>query len=166
MPAGPGVRVDTAMEVGQRVPPDYDPLIAKLMVHATDRPAAIARLRRALDETEIGGIQTTLPFDRAIAHDPSFAAGAMTTGWVDAHWDGPGQRAAAVERALLAAAHAAFGTSPSDDPSRSDDPTRSIDRTGHDQRRLADSSGHDGRGPSTAWQTAGLAAGVDRWPGS
>ena len=148
------------------MPPDYDPLIAKLMVHATDRPAAIARLRRALDETEIGGIQTTLPFDRAIAHDPAFAAGAMTTDWVDEHWDGPGQPVAAVERALLAAAHAAFGASPSDDPSRSDDPTRSIDGMGHDQARLAGSSGPDGRAPSSAWRTAGLAAGVDRWPGS
>ena len=59
MPSGPGIRVDTQIEAGDRVPSDYDNLIAKLMVHAHDRDAAIDRLRRALDETEIGGVQTT-----------------------------------------------------------------------------------------------------------
>ena len=144
MPAGPGVRVDTAMEVGQRVPPDYDPLIAKLMVHATDRPAAIARLRRALDETEIGGIQTTLPFHRAIAHDPSFAAGAMTTDWVDAHWDGPaagggGRRARRGRPCRLR--HVPVRRS---EPIRRSDP---VDRR----------DGHDhGRRPTRAATTAGV----------
>ena len=70
MPSGPGVRVDTAIEAGDRVPPEYDNLIAKVMVHAGDRDAAIDRLRRALDETEIAGIQTTLPFHRFVAARP------------------------------------------------------------------------------------------------
>jgi acetyl-CoA carboxylase, biotin carboxylase subunit len=88
MPSGPGVRVDTAMEPGERVPPDYDNLIAKVMVHAGDRSAALRRLRRALDETEIGGIQTTLPFHRFVAQDEAFAAGDVSTGWVGESWDG------------------------------------------------------------------------------
>ncbi len=108
MPAGPGVRVDTAVEPGERIPPDYDPLVAKLMVHAGDRPSAIERLRRALDETEIGGIQTTLPFDRFVVRDPSFIAGELSTGWVPERWDGPAERASAVRRALLTAGLAAI----------------------------------------------------------
>ena len=75
MPSGPGVRVDTAFEAGDRVPPDYDNLIAKIMVHAAIATRPSARLRRALDETEIGGIQTTLPFHRFVARSASFAAG-------------------------------------------------------------------------------------------
>ncbi len=67
MPAGPGVRVDTGIEDGDRVPAEYDNLIAKILVHAADRDAAIDRLARALDETEIAGIQTTLPFHRFVA---------------------------------------------------------------------------------------------------
>ncbi|HZC32893.1 MAG TPA: biotin carboxylase N-terminal domain-containing protein, partial [Candidatus Bathyarchaeia archaeon] len=64
MSAGPGVRLDTAVAAGERVAPDYDPLIAKILVVDADRPAAIGRLVRALDETLITGIQTTLPFHR------------------------------------------------------------------------------------------------------
>jgi acetyl/propionyl-CoA carboxylase alpha subunit len=102
MPAGPGVRVDTAIEAGERVPPEYDNLVAKIMVHAGDRTHAIQRLRRALDETEIAGIQTTLPFHRFVACDPSFAAGEVTTGWVAEHWDGPASRDTAARIAQLA----------------------------------------------------------------
>ena len=157
MPAGPGVRVDTAIEPGERVPPDYDPLIAKLMVHAADRPAAIDRLRRALDETEIGGVQTTLPFDRFVVRDASFRAGELSTGWVPEHWDGPGQRAEAVHRALLAAGLAAIGSS--------ERATPPADRPGS---AWASSPGPaDGAAASnrpSRWRTAGLVAGNDRWP--
>ena len=75
MPSGTGVRVDTAGEAGARVPPEYDNLMAKVMVVADDRPAAIDRLRLALDETEVAGIQTTLPFHRFVARDPAFRDG-------------------------------------------------------------------------------------------
>src|SRR5204862_1247549 len=75
MPAGPGIRVDTATEPGDRVPPDYDPLLAKIMAHGRDRAAAIRRLRRALNEVDVSGIQTTLPFHRAVLADPAFGAG-------------------------------------------------------------------------------------------
>ena len=86
MPAGPGVRVDTGGRAGDRVPPDYDPLIAKLMVVDADRPAAIARLTRALDETVVTGIQTTLPFHRFVARHPGFAAADVSIDWVAEEW--------------------------------------------------------------------------------
>ncbi len=114
MPAGPGIRVDTALTPGELVPADYDPLVAKLMVHGPDRAAALERLRMALDATEIDGVQTTLPFDRFVSRSRAFQAGELTTGFVDEHWDGPADRRAAVGRALLAAGLAGFdpGTSP------------------------------------------------------
>jgi len=105
MPSGPGIRVDTATEAGDRIPAEYDNLVAKLMVHAGDRAAAIARLRRALDEVEVGGIQTTLPFHLAVAHDPAFARpDDLSTGWVAERWRGSEARSAASRSALLAAA--------------------------------------------------------------
>jgi acetyl-CoA carboxylase biotin carboxylase subunit len=103
MPGGPGVRVDTAIEAGERIPPEYDNLLAKVMVHAADRGAAIGRLRRALDETEIAGIQTTLPFHRFVSRDPTFIAGEVSTGWVGERWDGPADLAEATRVARLAA---------------------------------------------------------------
>ena len=102
MPGGPGVRVDTGLDEGDRVPPDYDNLVAKILVHAGDRDAAIDRLRRALDETEIAGIQTTLPFHRFVARHDGFRAGLLSTDWVAengmARPSGPGSRRAARQR--------------------------------------------------------------------
>jgi acetyl/propionyl-CoA carboxylase alpha subunit len=86
MPSGPGVRVDTAVAVGDRVPPDYDPLIAKILVVDADRDRALVRLARALDETTVAGIQTTLPFHRHIAADSTFRAGPPSIDWVDRTW--------------------------------------------------------------------------------
>jgi acetyl/propionyl-CoA carboxylase alpha subunit len=107
LPAGDGVRVDTGVRSGDRVPPEYDPLVAKLLVVAPDRPAAIERLRDALDSVEITGIQTTLPFHRFVARDASFAAGQVSIDWVAERWDGPAERAAARPAANRAAARAA-----------------------------------------------------------
>jgi acetyl-CoA carboxylase biotin carboxylase subunit len=106
MPAGPGVRVDTGLQAGDRVPPDYDNLVAKIMVHAEDRGAAIDRLRRALDETEIVGIQTTLPFDRFVARHDGFRAGDLSIEWVAEAWDGRAERAGHAHAAADAAARA------------------------------------------------------------
>ena len=94
------------------MPADYDNLIAKLMVHAHDRDAAIDRLRRALDETEIGGVQTTLPFHRFVARSEAFRAGDLSTGWVDEHWDGEAAQAEAVRKALLATGLASVADEP------------------------------------------------------
>ena len=157
MPAGPGVRVDTAVEAGDRIPAEYDPLICKLIVHAGDRPAALRRLRRALAETEIGGIQTTLPFHRAMVEEPDFVgASGLSTTWVDAHWDGPVSRARAVRVAILAAGLAELGET-------AGGPGGTLPQTGQDDARHE--SGPPSRdGSVPAWRTAGRAFAVDRWP--
>jgi acetyl/propionyl-CoA carboxylase alpha subunit len=86
MPSGPGVRVDAGMEGATDLRTEYDPLLAKLLVHAADRPAAIARLRRALDETLIGGVQTDLGFHRWLVDEPAFRIGDYDTGLVAERW--------------------------------------------------------------------------------
>ena len=118
--------------------------------------AAIDRLRRALDETEIAGIQTTLPFHRFVARDASFRAADLSTGWVGEHWDGPAEQRAAVEAAQLAAGLAAMdaaiaaggaGVAASRRP-RPEPP-----------RRVPAGTSGDGR-----WHRSGLEAAHDRWP--
>jgi acetyl-CoA carboxylase biotin carboxylase subunit len=82
-PGGLGVRVDSALYSGYSVPPHYDSLVAKLIVHAPTRAQAIARLRRALDEMVVDGIETTLPLHRRIVEDPEFLAGDYTIHWLE-----------------------------------------------------------------------------------
>jgi acetyl/propionyl-CoA carboxylase alpha subunit len=86
MPSGPGVRVDAGIEADTDLRPEYDPLLVKLMVHASDRPAAIHRLRRALDETLIGGLQTDAGFLRWLVDDPAFASGDYDTSLIADRW--------------------------------------------------------------------------------
>jgi acetyl-CoA carboxylase biotin carboxylase subunit len=82
-PGGLGVRIDSALYAGYRVPPDYDSLIAKLVVHGRTRPEAIARMRRALDEFVVAGIKTTLPLHRRIMQDPKFIDGDYDIHWLE-----------------------------------------------------------------------------------
>ena len=82
-PGGLGVRVDSALYAGYFVPPYYDSLVAKLIVHAPTRLDAINRLRRALDEFAVVGIQTTIPLHRQIVDDPAFQAGDYTIHWLE-----------------------------------------------------------------------------------
>ena len=84
---GPGIRVDTYCQPGMLVPPYYDSLIAKLCVWAPDRPRAVARMARALDETHIDGIATTIDLLRDIAGEPSFREGKYTTSYLTDHAD-------------------------------------------------------------------------------
>jgi acetyl-CoA carboxylase biotin carboxylase subunit len=84
MAAGPGVRVDTHCAPGAVIPPYYDSLLAKLCVWAPDRPRAVARLARALDETVVTGIPTTLALLGNIVDEPEFAAGRYTTAYLTA----------------------------------------------------------------------------------
>ena len=80
-PGGLGVRMDSAIYAGYRIPPYYDSLIGKLIVHAEDRPTALARLHRALGELVVDGVQTTAPlFDRLLA-EPD-----VQDGRYDIHW--------------------------------------------------------------------------------
>ena len=83
VPGGPGVRVDSHVTAGYHVPPYYDSMIAKLIVHAESRRAAIARLARALDEFTVAGIRTTIPFHRRILGHAGFQAGHYDTGFVE-----------------------------------------------------------------------------------
>ncbi|HEX6470663.1 MAG TPA: biotin carboxylase N-terminal domain-containing protein [Streptosporangiaceae bacterium] len=80
-PAGDGIRVDTHVQAGTRIPPQYDSLLAKLVVHGADRAEALARLRAALARCVIGGVPTTVPMHAALARDPEFAAGGVDTAW-------------------------------------------------------------------------------------
>jgi acetyl-CoA carboxylase, biotin carboxylase subunit len=82
-PGGLGVRVDSAMYAGYIVPPYYDSLVAKLIVHAPTRAEAITRMRRSLAEFAVLGIKTTLPLHQRIIDDPQFQAGDYTIHWLE-----------------------------------------------------------------------------------
>ncbi len=82
-PGGPGVRVDTAAYAGSTIPPYYDSLLAKLVVHGKDREEALARMRRALDMFAIEGVRTTIPFHRRLLAEPEFIAGRFDTGFLE-----------------------------------------------------------------------------------
>ena len=84
-PAGPGVRVDSGFGPGSDVPPNYDSLVAKLIVHGADRAEAIARARRALREFVVVGPATTIPYHRAILESPDFRAGKLSTRFIEEH---------------------------------------------------------------------------------
>jgi acetyl/propionyl-CoA carboxylase alpha subunit len=155
-PGGPGIRIDGWVETGVRVGTDYDPLLAKLMVVAEDRAAAVARLQRALDEYEVGGLQTTLPFARWLVRHPAFRAAELATDFVTRHWDGEAVRGEAARRAALVAigAVAAGGA---------------FSAAGTASGRLT--SGDGWRAPLTPdaapagdWYAAGLREATERWP--
>ncbi|WP_295680935.1 acetyl-CoA carboxylase biotin carboxylase subunit [uncultured Nevskia sp.] len=74
-PGGPGVRMDSHVYAGYRVPPNYDSMIGKLIVHGPTRESAIARMRTALDEMIVEGIVTNIPLQQMILNDPTFCAG-------------------------------------------------------------------------------------------
>ena len=82
MPSGPGIRLDNGVYEGWTVPMDYDPLLAKLCVWAQDRPKAIARMERALGETEILGIANNVAFFKQLLADADFQAGRLHTGFL------------------------------------------------------------------------------------
>jgi acetyl-CoA carboxylase biotin carboxylase subunit len=83
MAGGTGVRVDSGVYGGGRVPPHYDPLIAKIIAHAPTRTQAIAKMRRALSETIIGGIRTNIPLHQRILEHPAFEEGRLSTRFLD-----------------------------------------------------------------------------------
>jgi acetyl-CoA carboxylase biotin carboxylase subunit len=82
-PGGLGIRVDSALYAGYRVPPHYDSLIAKLITHGRTREEAIARMKRALHEFVITGIKTTIPLHQRILEAPEFVAGDYTIHWLE-----------------------------------------------------------------------------------
>ncbi len=85
-PGGPGVRLDTHVVTGYRVPPNYDSLVAKLLVHQPTRPEALACMRRALAEFTVEGIRTTIPRHREIFNHSSFIEGQVDTTFIERNW--------------------------------------------------------------------------------
>ena len=86
-PQGPGVRVDDGIEQGMEISVYYDPMIAKLITYGADREEAIARMIRAIDEYQISGVATTLPFCRFVLQHPYFVSGDFTTKFVDEYFN-------------------------------------------------------------------------------
>ena len=82
-PGGLGVRMDSAIYAGYRIPPFYDSLIAKLIVHGRDRPEALARLRQALDELVVDGIDTTIPLFHALLNEDAVQRGDYNIHWLE-----------------------------------------------------------------------------------
>ncbi|MFQ5663005.1 MAG: acetyl/propionyl/methylcrotonyl-CoA carboxylase subunit alpha [Terriglobia bacterium] len=125
-PAGPGVRVDGYVYEGWTVPLEYDPLLAKLVCWGSTRMEALARLRRALDEYLISGIQTNIPFFRRLVQQSEFIRGELDTELIDRMLveaprpavQVPVREAAGVAAALSELAPAPDGTGPASSPSR------------------------------------------------
>jgi acetyl-CoA carboxylase, biotin carboxylase subunit len=82
-PAGPGIRVDTHIQAGSAVPPQYDSLLAKLVVSGADREQALARLRGALARCQVDGVATTLPMLSRMVDDAAWVAGGVDSGWME-----------------------------------------------------------------------------------
>ena len=82
-PGGLGVRMDSALYAGYSIPPYYDSLIGKLIVHGRDRPEALARLKRALAELIIDGVETTIPLFHALLDEPDIQNGAYNIHWLE-----------------------------------------------------------------------------------
>lgn len=87
-PGGPGVRLDTHVVTGYKVPPNYDSLVAKLLVYQPTRAEAIAVMRRALEEFTVEGIKTTIPLHREIFRHSSFIEGTVDTTFIERNWQG------------------------------------------------------------------------------
>jgi len=107
-PSGPGIRLDSGVYEGWVVPMEYDPLLAKLAVWAASREAAIARMRRALQEYKIGGIRTNRAFFSEILDDDCFRAGQLSTAFLEQFFERRKARAADPESEAVAALVAAL----------------------------------------------------------
>ena len=90
-PAGPGVRMDSGVETGSVIGGQFDSMLAKLIVHGANRQEALARARRALDEFEVEGLATVIPFHRAVVSDPAFIGDdngiSVHTRWIETEWN-------------------------------------------------------------------------------
>jgi acetyl-CoA carboxylase, biotin carboxylase subunit len=105
-PAGPGIRLDSGIRPGFEVPVEYDPILGKLIVLAEDREAARQRMIRALENTAILGVKTTIPFLLAVFQSEEFKAGETRTDFIDRHFEGwqPDRSQADLARIAFAAA--------------------------------------------------------------
>jgi acetyl-CoA carboxylase, biotin carboxylase subunit len=110
-PSGPGVRVDDSFEQGMDIPIYYDPMLAKLIVHGSNRTEAIARMLRAISEYEIVGVETTLDFCAFVLRHEAFISGRFDTGFVGKHFrpEMLGSSAEGMEEPAALAAGLVFG---------------------------------------------------------
>ena len=83
MPGGNGIRIDTALYEGYKIPSLYDSLVAKVMVYDDNRQHAIAKMKNALDELEIGGVTTNSDFQEKILDNDVFVSGSFDTGFIE-----------------------------------------------------------------------------------
>jgi acetyl-CoA carboxylase biotin carboxylase subunit len=113
-PSGPGVRVDSGVEEDATIGVYYDPMIAKLIVWAPDRVLGLARMRRALREFLVLGVQTSIPLHLWLLSHPAVISGEVDTGWLEREWagapaaDDADLATAAITAALLADAPSAL----------------------------------------------------------
>jgi acetyl/propionyl-CoA carboxylase alpha subunit len=152
-PAGPGVRVDSGVEEGMMVSGDYDPLLSKIIVVATDRPDAIRRARRAIAELDTGGIQTTAPFHAWILEHPAFTSAQVRTDLVDRDWAPAPLHAVAVRSAIAAVARSVA----------TDGMSRPVGSGPSSSPEVA-TGGPDGSRPRDGWVAAARREATDRWP--
>ncbi|MGD8320670.1 MAG: acetyl-CoA carboxylase biotin carboxylase subunit [Gemmatimonadota bacterium] len=138
VPTGPGVRWDGGIQVGFEVSLHYDPLLAKLIVYAPSRDAAIARMARALDELVVVGVDTSAAFHRRVMDEDDFRAGRLSIRYVEEH---PDLMDGAHDEDVLAATAVAAALLEEEDRQR------------HRTPRIAD--GADGAGGMTAWRRSG-----------
>ena len=82
LPGGNGVRIDTAVYTGYKIPPVYDSMIAKIIVHSENRESAIAKMKRALDECVIDGVETNIDFLYRILENKKFVKGTFDTSFI------------------------------------------------------------------------------------
>jgi acetyl-CoA carboxylase, biotin carboxylase subunit len=146
-PAGPGVRVDSGVYEGWRVPLDYDPLMAKLIVWGRDRAEARARLARALDEYAVSGVETTIPFFRNVLSNEDFIAGRLDTDLVGRVLAEEAAEPAAPEAETLAAVLGA---------------ALEMEANGRSAPKSAGAPGENGAAPSR-WKAAGREALLEPW---
>lgn len=107
-PEGPGIRIDDGFEEGMEIPIYYDPMISKLIVHAEDRPAAIARMKRAIKEYQIKGVKNTLSFGTYVMNHEAFVSGNFDTNFVKNHFKPEEMNTECSEEMEIAADLAAF----------------------------------------------------------
>jgi acetyl-CoA carboxylase biotin carboxylase subunit len=103
-PVGPGIRLDTGVREGDEASIEFDPMLAKLVVHGSDRSRAIERMRGALTDFVILGTTTNVEFLQDVVSHPSFAKGDTTTDFIEQHWPGGWSAKAEDSVAVLAAA--------------------------------------------------------------
>jgi 3-methylcrotonyl-CoA carboxylase alpha subunit len=107
-PGGEDIRVDAGAEAGDRVPPDYDPMIAKIIAHGANRGEAMDRLAAALGDTVVVGPRVNTPFLKALVEHPAFRAGKFDTGFIEQHAAQLLRRDRAVEASVIARGAAAL----------------------------------------------------------